>query len=88
MFGLPSLSKLLVLAAIIIAVWYGFKLLGRMDQQRKQQAKLREREDAGGGARRAPARETEAEEMVQCPACQAFVPARGARSCGRPDCPY
>ena len=37
MFGF-SLSKLLVLAAIVLGVWYGYKLLGRMNApQRKRE---------------------------------------------------
>lgn len=88
MFGF-SLTKLLVLVAIVLGVWYGFKLIGRLDAARKQEARLRGREQ-----RRAPARgaaapgPAEAEEMVQCPACKAYVPASGASNCGRPDCPY
>jgi hypothetical protein len=31
-----SLSKLMVLAAILGAVWYGFKLIGRLDAARKR----------------------------------------------------
>lgn len=31
-----SLSKLLVLATILGAVWYGFRLIGRLDQARKR----------------------------------------------------
>jgi len=29
-----------------------------------------------------------AEDMIACRVCGAYVPARGARSCGRADCPY
>jgi uncharacterized protein len=89
-----SVTKLLVLAAVIVAVWYGFKLVGRLDAARKAEAKLRERaaEDARPTTRKgdsAPsAREPEAEEMVQCPACRAYVPAAKPKNCGRADCPY
>lgn len=31
-----SLSKILALAAIIAVVWYGFKLVGRLDRARKE----------------------------------------------------
>ena len=44
MFGF-SIQKLLVLASIIGAVWYGFKLVGRLDQARRTGAQAR------GGAR-------------------------------------
>jgi len=31
---------------------------------------------------------TDASDLGLCPACRAYVPARGATNCGRPDCPY
>ena len=43
-----SLNKMLLLIAILATVWYGFKLLGRLDRARKQ--KLHER--GGAGAKR------------------------------------
>lgn len=73
MFGF-SLPKLLVLAAIIAAVWYGFKFLGRLEAKRKAELKSAKK---GGGA----------QNMVLCPVCETYV-AAGAASCGRDDCPY
>jgi len=90
MFGLPSLTKLLVLAAVVAAVWYGFKIVGRMDAARKAEAKLHEGKASRGKAK-TPGRRAEAgtpEEMVQCPVCKTYMPSSGARACGRPDCPY
>ncbi len=91
MFGF-SLSKLLVLAAIAGAVWYGFKWISR-----QQKARGLNRKSQGGMSRRAaggreeggskPA-QTATQDMVQCPACQAYVAARAADNCGRADCPY
>ncbi|SME89461.1 uncharacterized protein SAMN06265365_101215 [Tistlia consotensis] len=96
MFGLPSIQKLIVLAAIVAAVWYGFKFIGRIAEQREAERKLRERQRGDGG--RGPgggrpqgaerAAEIKAEEMVPCPACGAYVASRRARNCGRADCPY
>ncbi len=91
MFGIPSLQKLLVLAAVIAAVWYGFKFVGRLQDAREAEQKLR-----AGGTRQPKARRRrakqpaapEAEDMVECPVCQAYVPARGASRCERPGCPY
>ncbi|MGD1876981.1 MAG: hypothetical protein ACFB13_05715 [Kiloniellaceae bacterium] len=89
MFGLPSLQKLIVLAAVVAAVWYGFKFLGRLQAARKAEAKLRESE----GAR--PARKSsgrrgksgpgagEVEDLVKCPSCGAYVRAGSTCSCGR-----
>ncbi len=91
MFGIPSLQKLLVLFAVIAAVWYGFKFIGRLQDAREAEQKLR-----AGGTRQPKARwrrskqpaAPEAEDMVECPVCQAYVPARGASRCERPGCPY
>ena len=98
MFGF-SIQKLLVLVAILAAVWYGFKLIGRLDQARKAETRVRD-----GGKRSRPAwwpggggsgggaagdkGQVQVEDMVQCPTCQAYVPARGAKACERPGCPY
>ncbi|HLS67883.1 MAG TPA: hypothetical protein VK035_00965 [Kiloniellales bacterium] len=83
MLGLPSFSKLLVLAAIVLAVWYGFKLIGRLEAHRKLQARQQARAAAGR-----PAAVPDAEEMIACPSCRAYVPARLSSNCGRADCPY
>ena len=89
MFGF-SIQKLLVLVAVIAAVWYGFKLIGRLRDQRKADDRLRassaHRFWPGRGKSDPPA--SDAEEMVECPVCQAYVPVRGATGCGRSDCPY
>ena len=90
MFGLPSIQKLLLLVAIVLAVWYGFKLIGRLSDQRKAERRLREQEAARAPDPVRPAARSAArtEEMEPCPACGAYVASRKARNCGRPDCPY
>ena len=98
MFGF-SLSKLLVLAAVVLAVWYGFKLVGRLapaDLEAfpgflRRQAESERKMPQSGGADRSSSSTSDAskaEEMVQCPACQAYVAAGSVRNCGRADCPY
>lgn len=90
MFGF-SIQKLLVLAALVAAVWYGFKFVSRLQEARDAQAGVRHgrfRWPKGVGRRAKEGTRTEAEEMVQCPVCQAYVPARGTAHCGRADCPY
>ncbi len=82
MFGF-SLSKLLVLAAIVAAVWYGFKFVDRLDKRRKREIKARR--DNPAGAVDVPEKP---EEMVQCPVCESYVAAQGVGPCGRDDCPY
>lgn len=84
MFGF-SIQKLIVLAAVIAAIWYGFKFIGRLDKARKHAAKLT-RDAARGAAGAVPAAETE--EMERCEVCDAYVSARDPASCGRADCPY
>ena len=95
MFGF-SIQKLLFTVAVIMAVWYGFKWLGRMKIKRdRDRARLR-RDARGGGAARSRTESPGnsdgdpdgAEDMVECSACGAFVAGKGARSCGRADCPY
>lgn len=85
MFGF-GFSKLAVLIGIVIAVWYGFKIVGQLDQARKQsQANRPPRQTRGnGGGGKAP----EVEDTVQCPVCGAYVVAKSASPCERPDCPY
>ena len=75
MFGF-SIGKLLVLAAIIAAVWYGFKLYQRLEAKRAAERLARRGSMETG------------EQMVECKACGVYNPAIGARNCGRADCPY
>jgi len=88
MFTLPSLSKLLVLGAILLAVWFGFRLLGQLDRMRKEEARLSRGEGGQNRARPGRARSAEIQDMTKCPVCEAYVSAAGATSCGRADCPY
>jgi hypothetical protein len=100
MFGL-SFSKLLVLAAVIAGVIFFFKMVTKLERARREVARGEARKAAprkeeggiGGMFRRArgekqaaPAEETH--EMQACPTCGTYVPARGARDCGRELCPY
>lgn len=84
MFGIP---KLILLVGLLVAVWYGFKLVGRVRELREAEVRRRTQEAASGG-RMAPGAMSEIEDTVKCRVCAAYVPARGARACGRSDCPY
>ncbi len=86
MFGIPSLGKLLVLVAIVAAVWFGFQFIGRLDRLRKDEARLKKR--AGASRGKAAEAATAVEDTVKCPTCGAYVSARSSSSCGRADCPY
>lgn len=76
MFGF-SLPKLVFLAAVIAAVWYGFRWLERR-KRGVPRVRTRTEPDAKIGV----------EDTVQCRQCGAFVVAKGASNCGRADCPY
>ena len=79
MFGF-SLTKLLFTAAVIAAVWYGYKWIGRIQSMRAAEDKL-----GGNQPRSGP---PAVEDMIRCPVCDSFVAAPAAASCGREDCPY
>ena len=95
-----SIQKLLFTVAVVVAVWYGFKWVGRMKQVRdREREKLRRqaRNDGAGGARGASGdapgddqgdAQGDTEEMTECPVCGAFVTAQGPKSCGKEACPY
>ncbi len=81
-----SLSKLVVLVGIVVAVVYGSKLLARFQEMREAEARRRQKDArmAGGGG----AALGDVEETVRCRVCNAYVPQQGATSCGQPGCPY
>ena len=82
MFGFPSFSKILILIAIISAIWFAFRLLGQLDRQRRDVArKEKERGRAQGPTPR------QVDDMVRCDVCGTFV-ARGSKGCGKPGCPF
>jgi hypothetical protein len=82
MFGL-SFGKLVVLAVIILVVWYGFKYVSRVEEVKRALRRAAE-EKQPQPARRAPA----AEDLVKCAGCGAYVAAQGAAPCGRGECPW
>lgn len=76
MFGLPSLSKLLVLMGVILVVWYGFKLVSRLEAARKAK---------GGQELKA---QGDSMDTVKCSVCGIFLAADFLSNCGREGCPY
>ena len=71
------LQKLIVLAALIAIAWYGFKLFGRLDAQRKG-AVARKREESG----------PHVAETVKCRECGAYIAEDAKSDCGKPGCPF
>lgn len=84
MLGL-SLGKLLVLAAIIGVVWYGFKYAARVEEIRRN---VRDEMARRQGASRQGRPSRSVEDLVKCAQCGAFVAAHGATNCGKPGCPW
>jgi hypothetical protein len=83
MFSIPSFQKILVVIAILAAVWYGLKLIGRLDRERKQALK-----EAGGKAARRPASDSGSgsavRDLIECRSCHAFVaPTAACSVCGK-----
>ena len=71
------LLKLVVLAAIIAAVFIGYRVIDR----RIKGAKAPQAPTAAPPA-------VDSQAMARCATCQTYVPAEGASGCGRADCPY
>lgn len=80
--GLFSVSKILVLMAIIVAVWYGFKIFSRRSQIGDQ----RKPDELGADKSRSADKTTQ--DMESCSVCGTFVPNGSAKNCGREACPY
>ena len=78
-----SLGKLLVLFFAILLVWYGFKYVSKVGEVAS--ARVAKKAD---GAKAEPANAIEAEDMVKCTVCGAFVAATGATACDKEACPY
>lgn len=79
MFGF-GLTKLLLLIAVVLAVWQGFRYVQRREALRAGEELRRLRREKEAGARAV-------EELEACRVCGTFVPSRGAKRCGRRDCP-
>ena len=88
-----SLQKLLVLALLVGAVWYGFKFFGRLDETRKRVEKVAKKAatkaaERVAGTDHGAASEPAAQDMERCETCGDYVAATVAGSCGREACPY
>ena len=90
MFGL-SFSKVLFTILAVLAVWYGYRWYGRVQARRRAELDEHMRRDVRGAAAGGPRRTAgtaKVEDLIPCETCGAYVPARGARACGRAGCPY
>ena len=82
MFGFPSPTKLLVLIAVISAIWFGLRLLSQIERGRRE-AERREKEQG----RVQPKASRQVADMVKCSVCGTFA-APGSKSCGKTGCPF
>ena len=91
MFGF-GLQKLIVLAMIVGAVWYGFKFFSRrgegLEKVKKAARKAADRVTGDDAPAEPAAQEPAAQEMERCESCGDFVAQGSATSCGREACPY
>jgi len=83
-----SFGKLVVLAILILVVWYGFKYASRVEAVRQalKREMAAQRERARTQAKPGPT--LAAEDLVKCNRCGSYVAAHAAAGCGRADCPY
>lgn len=81
MFTIPTLPKILLIVLVIAAVWWWHR---RNQIKKREQAELER--NPQGRAKSQPAKPIE--DMAQCKVCGAYVPASGAKNCGREDCPF
>jgi hypothetical protein len=81
MFTIPTLPKILLIVLVIGAIWWWHR---RNQIKKREQAELER-----NPSRRAKAKPAKPiEDMTQCKVCGAYVPASGAKSCGRANCPF
>jgi len=76
MFGF-GFGKLLLLVIIVAVIWYGFKFVGRVDEQRKRKVEEERKKSSQSIG-----------EMEKCRVCGTYVVAGKAENCGRKGCPY
>jgi len=77
--------RLILLLFLALAAWQGYRVFKWVSALQNQV----HRSAHPGGRRPEPEPdELEAEEMIECRICGAFVPVKGAQRCERKDCPW
>lgn len=76
MFGF-GFGKILILLLIIAAVWYGYKFVGRLEQNKKR--RLAEQKGQASDS---------SDTMEKCRVCDTYVLSDATENCGKPGCPY
>jgi len=72
--------KILVLVAVVAAVWYGFKMINRITEDRNKAVSNRNSTKSSSSP--------STEDMIACPECGTFVAANSTAKCERANCPY
>lgn len=73
-------GKILLTVAVVAVIWFAFHHFAR------KRTRTGRRGDDRPPSKPGP--EIQAETMVECRVCGTWQPARGAKACGRTDCPY
>ena len=76
----PTLTKVLIAAVVIWLVWRWFGRIKATNQANNRNAG-RSRDPGAGSNRRQAGNERAIEDMVKCPRCGAYVPAKGGHDC-------
>jgi len=76
--------KILVLVAVVAAVWYGFKMINRITEDRNKAVGDRNSKKSSTRSSGSPT----TEDMIACPECGTFVSASSTAKCERANCPY
>ena len=69
---------------LVVVAWSAYRYISRVDAIRRALRDEMKRRQSPS----AQSRTVQAEDLVKCRVCGAYVAARGATSCGRPDCPW
>ncbi len=88
--GLFSLPKLLLLALLLLIVWYGFRLFERRSAvaRRKEIERAAEAAVDRGVRKRRAAQRAASVETTECAVCGSFVSRDTPAACPRSDCPH
>lgn len=75
---MPGLSKIIVIALIAAAIWFGLKAFGRWQN----------RSNLPNRAGRTKTAKSDVEEMQPCRICGTYLSPALATACGKDNCPY
>lgn len=77
--------RLVLLGLVLAGVWYLYRMVTQQGPGAAAPASSPPPANDPGPAEAAP--EEQAEDMIECPICRAYLPVGAHEGCGRPDCP-